>query len=116
GVQHTFLGSGQAVEASEGTISPVARRHGRPPAAQSLFAGRRAFLLLAETAERALDLPAHEASAAFGREHPGALLERRLVADVLSVAARQIGDPGAGLVRVGAEGEDASAHGEMRCG
>src|SRR5688572_28225066 len=38
------------------------------------------------------------AVAAFGREHPGAQLERRLVPDVLAMSASELGDPVARLV------------------
>ena len=59
---------------------------------------------------RALDLHPREPGPAFGRHHPGPVLEGRLMAHVLGVAAGEVGDPGTGLVRVGAEAEDADTH------
>jgi hypothetical protein len=63
---------------------------------------------LASIAQRALEDAADAGRPAVGREHPGSLAERRLVADVLPVQARELGDPVAGIV--GVEPVDGALH------
>src|SRR5687767_15179718 len=59
---------------------------------------------------RTLHLRADEPRPTLLRQHPRPLLERRLVAHVLRVPAREVGDPRAGFIQVRAKAEDVSSH------
>jgi len=63
---------------------------------------------LAPIAANAVELAAEPAVAALGRHGPRPELKRRLVPDVLAVAARELGDPVTGVVPM--EPDDRALH------
>ena len=63
---------------------------------------------LGAIAQRAVQLAADALAPLDIVEHPGPLVKRRPVADVLAVEARQVGDPI--TIVILAEGDDASTH------